>query len=82
MVAIICINIFFEDDGPGITPELSNKIWEPFYTTKEKGTGLGLGIVKNIIESHNGFIIIENKNIKGVKVTIDLPIFNTIEELA
>ncbi len=76
------INIFFEDDGPGITQELLNKIWEPFYTTKEKGTGLGLGIVKNIIESHNGFITIENKNIKGVKIAIELPIFNTIESQA
>jgi len=76
------INIFFEDDGPGITPELLNKIWEPFYTAKEKGTGLGLGIVKNIIESHNGVITIKNKNIKGIKVTIELPLFNTVEKQA
>ena len=48
------------------------KIWDPFFTTKAKGTGLGLGIVKNIIESHNGIIQIENRSGKGVVVTVEL----------
>jgi signal transduction histidine kinase len=50
------ITISFEDEGEGIPEDVMEKIWEPFFTTKEKGTGLGLGIVKNIIETHNGTI--------------------------
>jgi signal transduction histidine kinase len=65
--------IFFEDEGPGIRNGLMDKIWDPFFTTKDKGTGLGLGIVKNIIESHQGTIRINNKPGKGTRVSIKLP---------
>ncbi|UCD91507.1 MAG: two-component sensor histidine kinase, partial [Desulfobacterales bacterium] len=50
------------------------KIWDPFFSTKEKGTGLGLGIVKNIIESHGGTVQIANRTDCGVRVTIELPV--------
>ena len=46
--------IRFQDDGEGIDPEALNKILNPFFTTKEKGSGLGLPIVKSIIEAHQG----------------------------
>ncbi len=65
--------IEFEDEGQGITEEIEEKIWNPFFTTKEKGTGLGLGIVKNIIESHNGTIQITNRTSGGARVEISLP---------
>ena len=65
--------IVFEDQGSGISPELMDKIWDPFFTTKEKGTGLGLGIVKNIIEYHEGDIRIENNPDGGARVFIKLP---------
>ena len=68
------IVINFDDEGEGIPEEIMEKIWEPFFTTKEKGTGLGLGIVKNIIESHGGHIQIYNKPEPGVRVTIELPL--------
>jgi two-component system sensor histidine kinase HydH len=68
------VNICIEDEGPGVPEELLERIWDPFFTTKEKGTGLGLGIVKNIIESHNGRIRVENrKEGLGVRVIIELP---------
>jgi signal transduction histidine kinase len=51
-----------------------NKIWDPFFTTKEQGTGLGLGIVKNIIESHGGSIQIVNRPVSGARVTVELPL--------
>jgi len=68
------VKIHFEDEGPGIEPDVLSKIWDPFFTTKETGTGLGLGIVKNIIEAHDGQISFENRPVKGARMTIELPI--------
>ena len=67
------VKIQFLDEGQGIGEEINTKIWEPFFTTKEKGTGLGLGIVKNIIQAHNGAVEIENRSHRGVTVTVELP---------
>jgi signal transduction histidine kinase len=69
---MITVNI--DDEGEGIPDELLEKIWDPFFTTKKKGTGLGLGIVKNIIESHGGSILIANREEKGTRVTVELPV--------
>jgi two-component system, NtrC family, sensor histidine kinase HydH len=63
-----------EDQGCGISPEALEKIWDPFFTTKDKGTGLGLGIVKNIIEAHNGQVRIDNRPEGGARVSVRLPI--------
>jgi len=68
------VSIVFKDKGKGIPQEILEKIWDPFFTTKETGTGLGLGIVKNIIEAHHGSITIENRPIYGAQVTIKLPV--------
>ena len=68
------ISIIFDDDGEGIPEDVVERIWEPFFTTKEKGSGLGLGIVKNIIEAHGGDIHVNNKTERGVRVTIELPL--------
>ena len=69
---MVTVNI--DDEGEGIPDELLEKIWDPFFTTKKKGTGLGLGIVKNIIESHGGSILIANREDKGTRVTVELPV--------
>jgi signal transduction histidine kinase len=66
--------IHFDDEGPGIPKDLAEKIWDPFFTTKEKGTGLGLGIVKNIIESHGGTVHIGNRSNAGARVTMEIPV--------
>ncbi len=63
----------FKDQGEGISEAILEKIWDPFYTTKEMGTGLGLGIVRNIIESHKGSIRIENRAVQGARITVTLP---------
>ena len=68
------VAIDFEDEGQGIADEVLEKIWDPFFTTKEMGTGLGLGVVKNIIESHGGSIQILNKSQGGACVTVELPV--------
>jgi len=64
----------WEDSGEGIPEDALEKVWDPFFTTKAKGTGLGLGIVKNIIESHDGSIRIGNRDARGTRVTVKLPV--------
>jgi signal transduction histidine kinase len=68
------VSVYFDDEGQGIPEDNLEKIWDPFFTTKEKGSGLGLGIVKNIIEAHGGSIQISNRDIRGTRVTIELPV--------
>jgi signal transduction histidine kinase len=52
--------IEFEDTGPGVPPEVREHIFEPFFTTKEKGTGLGLAMVRQAAEAHGGKAEVEN----------------------
>ena len=68
------IVINFIDDGQGIPESVVKKIWTPFFTTKDTGTGLGLGIVKNMIKAHNGTITITNAQPTGANVEITLPV--------
>ncbi|MCE9501130.1 MAG: GHKL domain-containing protein, partial [Leptospira sp.] len=68
-----CIEI--TDNGPGILPEIQDRIWDPFFTTKDQGegSGLGLGIVKGIIEKHKGRISV--KSLPGrTTFKIELPL--------
>ncbi len=67
------IFIRFKDQGGGIPEEVLTRIGQPFFTTKEKGTGLGLMISRSIIENHNGMLKIKSKVGKGTTVTITLP---------
>ena len=66
--------ITIKDNGMGIKEELLSKIFEPYFTTKRHGTGLGLTNVARIIEAHNGNINIESEYKKGTKVIIKLPL--------
>jgi signal transduction histidine kinase len=68
------VNVEIMDEGEGIDGDLLEKIWDPFFTTKDKGTGLGLKIVKNIIDLHGGQIQIQSQTEGGARVTIQLPI--------
>ena len=63
------------DKGCGISKEHLEKIFEPFHTTKSYGTGLGLPIVKKIIESHNGKLTLKSKEGAGTTFLISLPLF-------
>jgi signal transduction histidine kinase len=65
--------IRFQDNGEGIEPETLNKIFNPFFTTKEKGSGLGLPIVKSIIEAHQGSLNNSSVAGDGTTVVITLP---------
>ena len=74
------VTIHIDDEGRGIDDAVIEKIWDPFFTTKEMGTGLGLGIVKNIIESHGGSIQILNLDPTGARVTVELPVERAEQE--
>lgn len=70
------VKISIEDTGEGIPDNLQNKIFEPFFTTKPQGegSGLGLDIVKKIIDKHNGRIGVHSKEGKGTRFDIFLPL--------
>ncbi len=68
------VHVAIEDEGEGIQTDQLEKIWEPFFTTKGTGTGLGLGIVKNIIESHKGTIRVEPRASGGTRFLVGLPL--------
>jgi len=67
------ISIIVSDNGHGIPPENLEKIFDPFFTTKEKGAGLGLSIVKKLIEDNNGKITVKSEQGKYTAFTISLP---------
>ncbi|WP_052712247.1 PAS domain S-box protein [Domibacillus indicus] len=81
-LAVICkktgshLHIEFRDQGEGIPPERLKHLFEPFYSTKEKGTGLGLMVSYKIIEEHKGTMKIESEEGKGTTVHIFLPVQN------
>ena len=70
------------DDGSGIPESESEKIFEPFYSSKKQGTGLGLPISKKIIESHSGEITVSSEEGKGSLFTVIIPYESREEELA
>jgi signal transduction histidine kinase len=67
------VHVHFTDEGPGLEEAVLKKIWNPFFTTKESGTGLGLCMVRNFIEAHGGAISIKNAAAGGAVVKIRLP---------
>ncbi|MFH1563377.1 MAG: ATP-binding protein [Nitrospirota bacterium] len=71
------VQITFEDTGYGIPEEELKKIFDPFYTTKSKGTGLGLVICKRIIDAHHGNIDVQSKVGVGATFVVQLPIFSS-----
>ena len=69
--------IIVKDNGIGIEPEYKERIFEPKFTTKTSGMGLGLGIIKNIIENYKGTITFESEFKKGTTFTVSLPMINS-----
>ncbi|WP_368504703.1 PAS domain S-box protein [Alkalihalophilus sp. As8PL] len=75
----ICIQI--EDNGCGIPKERIERLGEPFYSTKEKGTGLGLMVCYKIIEHHEGLLTIHSELGRGTKIDVILPEYSRTKEL-
>jgi len=68
------INIAISDNGRGIQSDVIEKIFEPYYSTKSQGSGLGLSVVKKIIDDHNGQVEVNSEVNKGTRFTIQLPL--------
>ncbi|WP_100406780.1 sensor histidine kinase [Bacillus solitudinis] len=67
--------IHVHDNGKGIPEEVLNQLGKPFFTTKEKGTGIGIPLCKKIIENHGGTFQIKSKYNVGTTVSLSLPLF-------
>ena len=65
--------VSFSDTGGGISPENISRVFEPYFTTKSTGSGLGLLIVRRIVRAHGGEVIIESERNRGLTLTIRLP---------
>jgi two-component system, sporulation sensor kinase E len=65
--------VIFSDSGGGISPENLSRVFEPYFTTKTSGTGLGLLIVRRIVREHGGELSIQSEEGKGLTLTIRLP---------
>ena len=65
--------IAFIDAGPGIPPDVREKVFSPFFTMKSRGSGLGLPTVKRLVEAHDGQIAIDCPRTGGTTVVIRLP---------
>jgi signal transduction histidine kinase len=62
------------DNGPGVTANVTARMFRPFFTTKKTGTGLGLALVQKIIVTHNGRVAAGNTEDGGARLTVTLPL--------
>jgi PAS domain S-box-containing protein len=68
------VRIRLQDTGPGIPPETLPRIFNPFFTTRSEGTGLGLSVSQSIIQEHGGLLSIQSPPERGTVVEVDLPV--------
>jgi len=66
--------VVFADNGPGIPPDVAEKVFDPFFTTKAQGSGLGLAIVRKIVDAHDGRIDLRTTPGQGTTIRVTLPV--------
>ncbi len=76
------INITVQDNGVGISPENMKKIFEPLFTTKTKGIGLGLAVSQKLVDANGGRIEVESEAGKGTSFHVYLPIYGAVPVIA
>ncbi len=77
------IRVRVADEGPGVPPESKEKIFEPFFSTKEEGTGFGLALALQVVEEHGGALRLEDDGgAKGAVFVVDLPLARTSQRVA
>lgn len=73
------VRIEISDTGTGLTKEECDRLFTPYYTTKQHGTGLGLAIVQSVVSDHHGKISVESEPARGTTFRIELPVKPTVE---
>jgi signal transduction histidine kinase len=68
------IILTISDSGPGIAPEIIGKIFDPYFTTKSDGTGIGLSLCHRIVMDHGGSLTVADSKLGGTEFRIELPI--------
>ena len=68
------VQVDVTDDGPGVPPDVMDRIFSPFFTTKPQGTGLGLAIVRKIVNAHDGRIDVQVPSAGGTQFRVTLPV--------
>jgi signal transduction histidine kinase len=68
------VELRITDDGPGIPADITDRIFNPFFTTKPQGSGLGLAIVRKIVDAHDGRIDVATAAGQGTTFTVYLPV--------
>ncbi len=68
------VRLEFEDNGPGMSPEERSRLFEPYFSRKRGGTGLGLTILKSIISDHQGYVRVRSVQQQGTALIIELPV--------
>jgi signal transduction histidine kinase len=64
------------DTGAGLTPEECDRLFTPYYTTKQHGTGLGLAIAQSVVSDHHGRISVSSKKDQGTTFHVELPLYS------
>ena len=68
------VQVDVTDDGPGVPPDVMDRIFSPFFTTKPQGSGLGLAIVRKIVDAHDGRIDVSARARGGTQFRVTLPV--------
>jgi two-component system, sensor histidine kinase FlrB len=67
------VELTVHDNGPGIAPSIQSRVFEPFFSTRPAGTGLGLAVVKTVAEAHGGALALDSTPAGGTRIELDLP---------
>lgn len=74
------LNLSVRDNGPGLKPEMNEKVFEPFFTSRAQGTGLGLAVVRAVAEAHDGEVWVKSVEGNGAEFGLRLPLLLTEEK--
>ena len=74
--AIGIVTLEVADNGPGIDPRLRTRIFEPYYSTRKEGTGLGLAVVSSVVTEHHGFVRVRGNASHGSSFVLEFPLKN------
>ena len=77
--AVPMVQVEVADNGPGVTPDVMDKMFGPFFTTKPQGSGLGLAIVRKIVDAHDGRIDVSARPEGGVRFRVTIPVIGSHE---